>query len=168
MLHIFLLQYFFIVIALSSSSSSSSSSSEENHSYNHPNYLRESRSDEDENCFKHVFGTCKEDNEWKTAPFMCWKQVKVFKIKCLNLNKNIFSISRELDNKPMDFKDAIKHGLKLAVQENNPSIKLMPVGKLRKFDRVFGYDSRPFRQRNANFRCHMSLVCSFDFPINHN
>ena len=27
----------------------------------------------------------------------------------------------------MDFKDAIKHGLKMAVQENNPSIKLMPV-----------------------------------------
>ena len=149
-LQILLLNYFFIPFAFSSSSSSSSSS-EENYSYNHPNYLRESQSDEDENCFKHVFGTCKEENGWKTAPFMCWKYVLHFKQKCLDLS-NIFSISRELDNEPMDFKDAIKHGLKMAVQENNPSIKLMPVGKLRKFDRVYGYDNRPFRRRNANFR----------------
>ena len=71
-LQILLLNYVFIPFAFSSSSSLSSSS-EENHSYNHPNYLRESRSDEDENCFKHVFGNCKEENGWKTAPFMCWK-----------------------------------------------------------------------------------------------
>ena len=68
---------------------------------------------------------------------------------------NILSFSRELNNEPMNFKDAIRHGLKMAVQENNPSIRLMPVGKLRKFDRVYGYDSRPFRQRNANFRFHL-------------
>ena len=64
---------------------------------------------------------------------------------------------REPENTPMDFKDAINHGIKLAVEENNPHVKLMPVGKLRKFDRVYNYNHHPLRQKNSNFRWFFSI-----------
>ena len=64
----------------------------------------------------------------------------------------IISFPREPENTPMDFKDAINHGIKLAVEENNPHVKLMPVGKLRKFDRVYNYNHHPLKQKNSNFR----------------
>lgn len=37
----------------------------------------------------------------------------------------------------MNFYDAINHGINLAVDQNNPYVKLMPVGKLRKFERIY-------------------------------
>ena len=69
----------------------------------------------------------------------------------LCLPESIF-FPREPENTQMDFKDAINHGIKLAVEENNPHVKLMPVGKLRKFDRVYNYDHHPLKQKNSNFR----------------
>ena len=41
---------------------------------------------------------------------------------------------RELTDK-YNFYDAVNNGIKLAVEENNPHVKLMPVGKLRKYVR---------------------------------
>ena len=70
----------------------------------------------------------------------------------LRFTLNYVFFPREPENTPMDFKDAINHGIKLAVEENNPHVKLMPVGKLRKFDRVYNYDHHPFKQKNSNFR----------------
>ena len=52
----------------------------------------------------------------------------------------------------MNFKDAVNYGIKLAVEQNNPLVKLMPVGKLRKFERVYEYDRRFLKQNKANYR----------------
>ncbi len=44
-----------------------------------------------------------------------------------------------------DFKDAINKGFDLAVDEILPYARLMPVGKLRKFDRVYDYNDHMFK-----------------------
>ena len=63
----------------------------------------------------------------------------------------LFIFNREEDN-ALNFKDAVNYGIKLAVEQNNPLVKLMPVGKLRKFERVYEYDRHPLKQSKANFR----------------
>lgn len=52
-----------------------SSSSEEDYAkkaFSKPNYLG-GKSDEDDDCYEHVFGHCPEIDGWKSTPFMCWK-----------------------------------------------------------------------------------------------
>ena len=63
----------------------------------------------------------------------------------------LFIFNREEDN-ALNFKDAVNYGIKLAVEQNNPLVKLMPVGKLRKFERIYEYDRHPLKQSKANFR----------------
>ena len=45
----------------------------------------------------------------------------------------------------------MNNGIKLAVEENNPHIKLMPVGKLRKYERLYGHKSHMFKDI-SNYR----------------
>lgn len=51
----------------------------------------------------------------------------------------------------MNFDDAINYAIKLAVEENNPYVTLMPVGKLRKYQRVFDSRHHVFKDI-TNFR----------------
>ena len=46
----------------------------------------------------------------------------------------------------MGFYDSVNEAIKLAVEENNAQVQLMPVGKLRKFDRVLKNNPKLFKE----------------------
>lgn len=48
-------------------------------------------------------------------------------------------------NEEFNFIDAVNNGIKLAVEENNPHVKLMPVGKLRKYERLYSHKRHMFK-----------------------
>jgi hypothetical protein len=55
----------------------------------------------------------------------------------------VFFFREQYEN--VNFEDAVKNGIRLAVKENIPLARLMPLGKLRKFERIFDYRNRVFK-----------------------
>lgn len=76
----------------------------------------------DDTNYNHLFGNCPENGDWEEAPFMCYME----------------------GEKELAFEDAVLSSVRLSAKYS-PYANLMPLGKIRKFDRMWEFHSHMFK-----------------------